>query len=236
MYFDGETTLAYPLPPMLFERSLSVTILSFLTEGTMLPHYLNRMKIPFNIRTSKSALRVFQEQARELLSIEVWDTLSELSFSYTKQESYRDGSKEAKKIAIALKNLKQRSLAEVTDQSIMLTCRKDKWYQNRNSNKHAGAFAKGSRMFNGVNWLPNTTRGTNDYIHCSHLIYLYEQNANPAVLDWLGANNRKFKSAYAISEMIQWIWRSRARVNQTINVYMPSSRMRRLLNNWIFAS
>ena len=34
---------------------------------------------------------------------------------------------------------------------------------------------------------------------------------------------------YALSEMIQWIFRSRIRNNEDINIYIPSSRMRNLL-------
>ena len=33
--------------------------------------------------------------------------------------------------------------------------------------------------------------------------------------------------------MIQWIWRSRIRNDQDINIYIPSVRMRNLLNSWI---
>ena len=49
----------------------------------------------------------------------------------------------------------------------------------------AGPFAKLSRMIKGTNWVPNTTRGTNNYSHFSHAIYVYEQNANPVLLQWL---------------------------------------------------
>ena len=34
----------------------------------------------------------------------------------------------------------------------------------------AGLFASSSKLFQGANWVPKITRGTNDYTHCSHLI------------------------------------------------------------------
>lgn len=37
----------------------------------------------------------------------------------------------------------------------------------------------------------------------------------------------------ALSEMLQWIWRSRIRDNKEIVVYIPSKRMRNLLKGWI---
>ena len=36
----------------------------------------------------------------------------------------------------------------------------------------AGPFAKLSRMIKGTNWVPNTTRGTNNYSHFSHAIFV----------------------------------------------------------------
>ena len=49
------------------------------------------------------------------------------------------------------------------------------------------------------------TRGTNDYAHCSHLIYLYDQHMNPLVARWLEDNSRAFDDAYALTELIQWV-------------------------------
>ena len=38
---------------------------------------------------------------------------------------------------------------------------------------------------------------------------------------------------YALSEMLQWIWRSAIRDGKEIWIYIPSRRMRELLQNWI---
>jgi len=91
-------------------------------------------------------------------------------------------------------------------------------------------------MFKGSNWLPNTTRGTNDYSNCSHAIYLYEQNANPILLNWLDASNAEFRSAYALTEVVQWLWRTRLRRGEPVIVYMPSKKMRELIQTWLYAT
>ena len=41
------------------------------------------------------------------------------------------------------------------------------------------------------------------------------------------------EETYALSIMIQWIWRSAIRDGKKVNLYIPSKRMRDLLNNWI---
>ena len=38
---------------------------------------------------------------------------------------------------------------------------------------------------------------------------------------------------YALSIMVQWIWRSAIRDGDEIYLYIPSRRMRSLLENWI---
>ena len=41
------------------------------------------------------------------------------------------------------------------------------------------------------------------------------------------------EDAYALSVMVQWIWRSAIRDGDEIYLYIPSSRMRTLLLDWI---
>ena len=152
----------------------------------------------------------------------------------------------AAKVAQSLKNLKERKLVGVDIYNILLTSKKDAWIKAANDNKRddededdtqtknskPGVFAKGSRMKD-VNWIANTTRGTNDYMHCSHLIYLYDQNVNPVLARWLGDSSQDFKDAYALTELIQWVWRSRIRKGEPITLYLPSPRMRRLFEEWL---
>ena len=38
---------------------------------------------------------------------------------------------------------------------------------------------------------------------------------------------------FALSEMLQWVWRSAIRDDKPINLYIPSRRMRELLIDWI---
>ena len=55
-------------------------------------------------------------------------------------------------------------------------------------------------------WLPNVTRGTNDYIAYSSMIYLYKQSLHPVLKRHLGMTD-KMNLQYRVSEMIQVIYR-----------------------------
>ena len=110
---------------------------------------------------------------------------------------------------------------------------KEAWLKPANDNNvKLGPFAKDSRLGE-ANWIPNTTRSTNDYAHCSHLIYLYDQHPHPFITRWLGDSSTAFADAYALTELIQWVWRSRVRKGEPITVYIPSLRMRMLFEIWL---
>jgi hypothetical protein len=63
--------------------------------------------------------------------------------------------------------------------------------------------------------------------------YLYEQNVNPISLRWLNADNAEFQAAYALTEMVQWLWRSQIRRGKAVDVHMPSRRMREIIQRWL---
>ena len=59
---------------------------------------------------------------------------------------------------------------------------------------------------------------------------------------FMNVNEKKFyqmhgievdEDVYALSIMVQWIWRSAIRDGGEVSLYIPSSRMRTLLTDWI---
>ena len=70
-------------------------------------------------------------------------------------------------------------------------------------------------------------------MHCSHLIYPYDQHVNPVVAKRLEDSTGAFNDAYALTELIHWVWRSRVRRGEPITIYLPSPRTRRLFEEWL---
>ena len=236
LYYDGKKHFIQTIPTSLFTHADSVTVLTFLSEGSLFLKFLEKHQIDYRVLRSSKCNQEFQQRARENLKIHRMPSLDKVSFGYSKQTSYKPKSKEVGSIRNALKNLKQRDLVGVDLKNLIITCAKQNWFHRSGSSYNEAKpslFSIDSRMFKGANWLPNTTRGTNDYLHCTHAIYLYEQNANPILLNWLNANDAQFKSDYSLTEMVQWIWRTRVRRGEPVHVYMPSKRMRGLLQAWL---
>lgn len=76
-------------------------------------------------------------------------------------------------------------------------------------------------------------KGTNKYRHKESLAYLINLFPPQNLVTFFASQGIVFdKDMYALSELLQWIWRSRIREGKTINLYIPSSRMRELLSSW----
>ena len=83
-------------------------------------------------------------------------------------------------------------------------------------------------------FVPCNIRATNNYVSKSDLIYSVNVFLNPFIVKYFARNGiRLNEDNYALSQMLQWIWRSRIRNNEPINIYIPSKRMRELLISYL---
>ena len=77
-------------------------------------------------------------------------------------------------------------------------------------------------------------RATNEYKDRTNMAYLINRFPNTVVDNFLiGKGIHMNKDYYAISECLQWVWRSAIREGNEVNLYIPSIRMRTLLRQWL---
>lgn len=85
-----------------------------------------------------------------------------------------------------------------------------------------------------VNFVACNARGTNKYKEKKALAYLINFFTPPDIKKFVEHYDFNFdEDLYALSAMLQWIWRSQIRVGKQIQIYVPSERMRGLLKHWI---
>lgn len=78
------------------------------------------------------------------------------------------------------------------------------------------------------------TRATNLYKDCHNVAYLVNRYLRPPIKNFFTTRGVEVdEDGYALSEMLQFIWRSAIRECKPIELYIPSSRMRGLLKQWI---
>ena len=77
-------------------------------------------------------------------------------------------------------------------------------------------------------------RSTNKYADTYNLAYCVNVYLHPGITQFFLQRGISInEDLYGLSEMIQWIWRSRIRKGESINIYIPSMRMRNLLIDWM---
>lgn len=77
-------------------------------------------------------------------------------------------------------------------------------------------------------------RATNDLSDRTHLAYIANRFVDPNIAKFFADKNIRIDPKdFALAEMLQWIWRSAIRLDREIWIYIPSSRMRWLLKDWM---
>jgi hypothetical protein len=83
-------------------------------------------------------------------------------------------------------------------------------------------------------WTAINVRATNEYRDKTLLCYPVNRFTNPFLNKFFAIKNIELnQDEYAVTEIIQWIWRSAIREMQDITIYIPSQRMRTLLKKFL---
>lgn len=275
---DGLFILTIPMELLL--KPKSVTIYTYLSEGSVLLQFLRKLKgqqpdaFTLEIDPLNSASEAeWRADVAQALTVKSIPDLERVKWNYTAQLKHIKTHKQCASVGHALKKLMGTELRGVNKNTVMLTCARALWFNSKSGEKPvAGKLSKHTRLFGrplrsetfneehgtfvkewsttGVRFVPNTTRGTNAYSECNHALYLYDQHPEPQLVTFLGMKRDspeglRFANAYALTELIQWLFRSAIRVGgingtgqahrprSKVTVYIPSARMRNLLQNWL---
>lgn len=177
------------------------------SENTSIPKY---------VKTLKGKIHILEDEKLNLIG----DTRTALSVSWFERDIQRRGRPLIKTLKNNLVNVFKNKFQSPSDENMWTT------YKEFKSNLSGKGYTKG---FVSVN-----ARATNDYRHKRYLAYCANIFFNPYLKNYFidrGVNVLEDK--YALSELIQWIWRSAIRDGKDINIYIPSSRMRNLLIDWL---
>jgi hypothetical protein len=83
-------------------------------------------------------------------------------------------------------------------------------------------------------WVAMNYRATNKFKGKTALAYMLNRYINPFFISFFNKKNIELnQDGFALSEMIQWIWRSAIRDYKPIIIYIPSQRMRTLLEGFL---
>lgn len=85
-------------------------------------------------------------------------------------------------------------------------------------------------------FIPMNIRATNDYADRDVLAYCANCFETPVKMRHFKENGVELdEDLYALSTLVQWVWRSAIRNGKEIHVFIPSKRMRNLFIKWIYS-
>lgn len=232
---NSERMLFWVLPPELINSFKDVFVLTYLFEGQGLYNFLKLYNIPYtyigihrdkeggyHYGTAPGDVPEYVSGIKNLINIvdvpklnEVGDKTTALSATWL--ESRENVSQLKRNILNCFTNVWKDSKAGT---SLWTT------YKSAKSKLKGKGYTNSFLSFN--------TRATNSYVNRQHLVYAVNVYPNVNEKIFFKENGVEIDNdKYALSTMVQWIWRSRIRVGEPIDIYIPSRRMRTLLVDWM---
>lgn len=215
------------LPIELFEAAEHTIILTYLFSGSILDNFLKLHGLEWeylHLPLWKTNAEVI-EKLKGLINFKTnasFDALSRKTFSHTNYQ------KMTKKELNAVGNAYW-TVARVTpDDKLITTMPK--------VNAHKGNRYVGTEKMRNVknSWLWSGTRATNDHAEKNVVVYMINKYPPQATNVYFSTHGLPIDDDhFALSEMLQFLFRSALRKGEKIDLYIPSTRMKKLLEDWL---
>jgi hypothetical protein len=233
VYCYADTFLMFEYPPKLLRELEEVWVLTYLFNGSDMRCWLDLNEIQYNI-VDNNSLGLLSESEVKKIARENLTILTNRNLD-AKQQRVGTLSKSwfnnAKKSDISSYKAMLRSCVvsqKARAGEIFWTTYKD--YQTK---------LQGTGYTKGISedmpaFLPMNIRATNDYRNYTLCMYAVNIFKNPVEVNYLSSNGITVdEDTYALSEMIQFIWRGCIRQGKPMKVLILSKRMQTLLEGWL---
>lgn len=225
--------LVYIFPPKIFTSFKHIYVLTYMFEAQLQSVYfkliLNEYELKtvnYNISLDRYELKDYDvEEAKQefnsyknLMNIyqgKYNDIGKKTNYSYTYLHKC-----DLKSINKIMRNIKERIWKVGTEEILWTTIK---------GNKDESIRKELSKQGFKSNFIPMNMRATNDYKYKTHLMYIYNRYMKPDLK--MIFKTELNEDAYALSDLIQWVFRSAIRDNKPIYLFLPSERMRGLIES-----
>lgn len=233
LYCYADTFLMFEYPPKLLTELKEVWVLTYLFNGSDMRCWLDLNSISYTIMDNQALGLKSEKEIKDVIRANLsivtnrsLEALRQRETTLSKSWYMNAKSDEIKKYKAMLRSFVVTNKAKAGD--VFWTVYKD--YQKTMS---------GAGYTKGVSddmpaFLPMNIRATNNYKEYPLCMYAVNLFKNPIEVGYLRFNGIQVdEDTYALSEMIQFIWRGCIREGKPMKVLILSQRMRRLLINWL---
>lgn len=240
VYQYGSSMLVWLFPERILDAFSDIIVLTYMFKAQPFRYYLDLLQLPYQYIGTKQAddRYVFcsmddeerlsqRDLVRGKIHIldnkklnAVGDAEHALSATWFKRNTGDNESASFKQLARNIRNV-QKNIFRCSTSDFIWTVYKS----------HADDVSDKNIRNRFVSW---STRATNQYGKCHYMAYGVNIHAQPEAYRYFQHCGIAMDvQNWALSEMIQWIWRSAIRNGEDVWIYLPSSRMRHLLENWL---
>jgi len=235
VYFVEGIYCVMPIPDAFFTKPKTLTILTFLFEGTQLHHWL--LKKGFQFLHLWNPAEHAQFKAEMAQNIYIRRTTAPVKAGYNNMTD--KGGKLRKKVANWVKNnLKKLREFDPTFHMgrVLVASHKDTWYgqeKNSQSNVSDKTCLKKTSGLGEATHTALITRGTNEFKALDIFFLLGKVNMHPSLAKYLGMNTRQAADRHTLSELVQLIYRTAIRDKYPIYLITPDPDNIRILEEFL---
>lgn len=219
--------LVTQVPVDLLIAAKRVVVLTYMFEGSMLHKFLEL----HNVKSKKFQIPLFKSN-QDVLS----DLRKRINFKSTRaieaisrfrlSATFYEGAtrQQLDRIGDALRSVTR----NVPDDKLLVTLPK--------TNAEKGSKYVGNSKMRAVSnsWLWAGTRATNDHADKNVIVHLYNRYPNANVKAYFQSHGYPIDDDhFALSELLQFIFRSALRKGESVDLYIASPRMKKLLIDWL---
>ncbi|MEI2284426.1 hypothetical protein [Paenibacillus polysaccharolyticus] len=229
LFIYRDTYILWAFPKRVFDCFDEVFIMTYLFAAQNMSYYFKMNDLPYRTVTVNAGelaeYTVQNEQREELIKlIDLYEgKMNESDNKHAYSASWlRRGKRETERLEVGKRNLRNylRNILNASSTDIM-------WSTLQEVEHHL----KGKGYANAS--IPVNARATNEHAEKWALAYVFNRFKNPYETSFFEDNGVKVdEDLLAVSDLLQWIWRSRIRNGKPVSLYLPSSRMRSLLVAW----
>lgn len=247
----SDTMLVTQMPVELFTRAKRVIIMTYMFKGNVLDNFLKLKKVEVIPFTDVSPTVIDKQSIRNLIDLKPLDRkLLKLGMSV-----YAYSKMDKKGFDLISNYIRSTGLSVgAKAKDTMYTFPKDVSPVEMKSGKRVaprGFLTYKTDLVDGDGnilldskgkpktqdnfcWLHSGCRATNKYSYKWYLAHCYDRHPNLSVETYLYEYGSPIdKNVFALSEMLQWIWRSRIRNGEPIVLAIPNMRMHNLFLDWL---
>lgn len=216
-----------------------VIIMTYMYEGCMFDLLLKQSGIEVEVKYFGTKI----EDIRHLITINKDKKMNKVgNYGIT-----ANGAKNLKKHTLTSNHYKKDRTNNSKDSKILYNHLYNMWQQREkiaperrlwtcfSDDKLTVSRGKGKVNRYGSKWIAFNTKATNSYAHADHLAYLVNVFIDSNFIKASSADGSKLnQDHYALSTLLQWLFRSAIRNKKPIDLYIPSERMRNLLEEWLY--